>query len=449
MKDIFFAFEKEGIRVDQESEGVFSIPCSDVNGAERIQGVFAKSLQFLKATISLNKQEGKFIITVTQTSDHASKSGRREEAIEVRALPPPKDRVSKLRTLLENYRFIFDPSRTPPSKAIYRDLEQSREFLGSIFNKVLQRAIDPFWRKGEPWVEIGPDLGYSWSEEQEESCLSIQSNRDLCHFLANRRPASYQMNIETLCKFLQENKEKISLFFALNVFDTFPDEELKKNLRQLSQCQKSGDHLIIALDANPDLGVCLGSLRLKFLHYKIYPYMPEPSDPLKVILIPHSVPSYYQGKYTLDTIKSSFMEEIEFFKNREGPILSNLQENIADYTSQASAEFHIISLEEWYIDRMRRFVDTEYAIDYMRYQMTYSVMPSEEVGGLHSCWYRATTNNLMGTINLPLTHKSLSAAFAGKNLQQNFLNEEMEEELAKSGKKIGCVEILVLAATKR
>lgn len=187
--------------------------------------------------------------------------------------------------LLEKMMFSNKPEIKNP-KDKWSQVNSFRSFVSPALNDGLCELISKNIKDEYPIVEIGSGIGYSFPENLSSKIIRVQPSNEECQLLSQSISSPiYQANIEGLYNSLSKGEKKISLFFALDVFDTMSPEARKISFSQLSQLQNIGDRILIMLDTNPCLDAIIKHLEDLYPEHALLPYFPLTSNCAKFSLL--------------------------------------------------------------------------------------------------------------------------------------------------------------------
>ena len=156
-------------------------------------------------------------------------------------------RFEELSSALEKHRFV--PSAKPQKQQGDRwsGINGFRKMVAPALNQALSEILAPHVRQGCATIEIGAGIGYGLDPRLNSCVVRLQPDLTDCGQLSRSGIPVYRLGAQQMCEELDSSR-KISLMFALNVFDTLPPGQRKTCFSKLAQMQSSGDRLMILLD---------------------------------------------------------------------------------------------------------------------------------------------------------------------------------------------------------
>lgn len=331
-------FAAEGISIDVKKDHVEVPNTLNFNTSEKIQK-FLQAVTLFCPIIAQNSTRQKWCITVVPFalprffSENSSYLGFEEI----------KNRLSGDEIVYIDEGVIIDR---------WEGINFHRAGVFSALQKGLSEIIESYAPGDCPIVEIGSGSGYTFSNDILSRLIRSQIDNDEAILLtrATTDPV-YKTDIEGIYECLKTSGKKIPLFFGLNVFDSMCQEERECSIAQLSKLQNSGDHILILLDANPNLTIIIPELELCYPKHVFLPFLPLELVPAKtsVIAIPYAyAPVQSPEEFKENELTKLFLKEVAALnKSRPTHFQRKLHELHAEH------DFDIIPLEDFYLDKIQ------------------------------------------------------------------------------------------------
>lgn len=224
-----------------------------------------------------------------------------------------------------------------------------RSMVSLSLNQGLSEIVSRYGKGNLPIIEIGSGVGYTFSEPVSKKMIRTQPSLQDCTLLSQTtKDPIYQVGIEGIHRSFLMTCQKISLFVAINVFDTLSSKERRMGFGQLSHIQGEGDHLLLLNDTNPCIDTVFEQLTSLYPQHAIFPYMPLSNNPTKIsaVLVPMQ---YLDGPPPTESDFINHLEN-EARANTKG-LMSRLR--IQLFKLQQTLNLKIICLEDFYIQQVK------------------------------------------------------------------------------------------------
>lgn len=243
---------------------------------------------------------------------------------------------------LHVYRKIEDVEISDPWKNINR--ERSRVSAG--ITKVFSEVIEWHFKDHLPAIEIGSGKGYIFSEHLSKRIVRAQPDLVECHILSETTSV-HMMSIKDIFDSLISSNKKVSLFFAVNVFDTLSADLRLQSLLQMSLLQNPGDKILFLLDVNPYANTVIDLLKNRHPNHEILPYICPTMKPSKIrfVLVPSE---NVDGQLSVNELCDMTKQERTRNNHKE---ISKRQLSINEL--QKELDLEIVVLEDLYIEFMQ------------------------------------------------------------------------------------------------
>lgn len=196
--------------------------------------------------------------------------------------------------------FVFRPRLDIHDKDTWKDINYFRKSVQKGLNKAISEILFKFSVKDLPIVEIGTGIGYQLHEKISQSLIQTQKSKEECfQVFKNHLQNIYQLDIDTMIATLSKINKKVSLFFAVNVFDTIDSSKRIEYFSKLSTLQNMGDRLLLILDTNPYLDVILDEIEESYPNHHVWPYFSKGGayEKLSVVLLPPEAKKQKLSRY--------------------------------------------------------------------------------------------------------------------------------------------------------
>jgi hypothetical protein len=352
--------------------------------------------------------------------------------------------LDEISQMLEDFAFTGAVAACKDIKDRWSDINSFRTFVSAALNVGLSEIIIKHAKDGLPMVEIGSGIGYTLNPNVTAKVIKIQPNRDECQLLKNASAEHiYQADLEGVCQRLLETSKKISLFFALNVFDNWTSTRRMQHLSLLSQLQASGDYIIAMHDANPMLDVAIQQIEELHPDCCAFPFFPltnttTAGSKFSVILVPLTG----AGKPPHDVILGMIQEEAVL---RAQGLCSSMQHHLNQLQKQK--DLKVIVLEDFFVAQLKKDLEqTGYKVD-TYYQASFSVAtPTIDIK--QNLIYKPVTDSA-SVRQWSLDDPNLLKSLADKNLHiPVHFNATFLENMRNQNQRILGAEILVIKGTK-
>jgi hypothetical protein len=471
---IFEIFEKKEIPLTQEGVDVFSVSCTHVPSEGELQDLVRSYIGDSQLRISEEKGSNRWIFTiasedsqgVAKTNATASKRIPREEestsemvGIRIEQMRKCFKRQQRAPTLL--HRFFLKDCLVEPDQGLngacvsglFQAIEflaapeaaiERREILGGVvglgFDRFLEEAFEGKEVEKKVWIAFGAEEGYIPRAEFRQSLVNIQGKK------------IYGVDIEDVCLSLSILREKIGLFFALNLFDAMTPLKRGEVIAKLSANQEVGGLLLILLDKHPQLSYILNYLYLKFdpIRYLILPYLlTNIFEPIKAIIIPREKSCkcfpYSYSEDIIDRTERIFIKEIH--QARQG--LSLLQYKIKNYIEKEPTDFNLISLEDLFAEEISETLRLHgYSKIAERSVWARSkISSSQNEPSDRRFLYSRPTNRVMAP--LQTSHEEMNALFTSRGMKWDFSpTAAFEQQLKEAQQQMAISEVWGIIAEK-
>lgn len=256
--------------------------------------------------------------------------------------------LNEISRLLEKVKFINEKKINFP-KDKWSQVNDFRSFVLPALNRGLSEIVARSIRNECPIVEIGSGIGYSLSQSLSSKIVRIQPSIEECQLLRETIPDPiYQIDIDGLYNSLAKIKKKISLFFALNVFDTMSPAARRTSFLQLSQLQNIGDRILVMLDTNPYLTNIVKDLENLHPNHVLLPYFPLKNNcaKLSVLIVPLD-----KAPFGASADELFEMINMEAILNMQGYI-SPLQHKL--HCLQKELSLKVVELEVFFTEQVKQ-----------------------------------------------------------------------------------------------
>lgn len=319
-----------------------------------------------------------------------------------------------------------------------------RKRIAPALNRALSEIISKYSQE-KPIVEIGSGIGYTVSKELSERMIKTQPCPKECQLLSRAvSDPIYQIDIEGIYASLSQTGKKVSLFFALDVFDILSLEKRKESFKYISELQNQGDRIVILLDTNPALDRVVEHLASLYPKDGIYPYFPLTDEPERFALM--IVPTkYIPHQPTLRDI-------LQMIRDSSNPQLNATisKSQHALHALQKKFKLQLIYLEDFFSEQVKKELqEAGYASDvYYHASFVRGDAPAKVSGFTKDLVYKPVADS--STLRQwALDDDKLLSHLAKKGLKlPTDFDKEYLLSLRESGQKIFGAEILVIAATK-
>lgn len=324
-------------------------------------------------------------------------------------------------------------------------INQFRSLFSLSLRNGLSKIVSRFAKNGAPIVEIGSGMGYALDENLASQMIRTQPNDEECQLLSQSISTPvYKIDIQGIYNSLVRKEKKVSLFFALNVFDTLPTALRKASFLQISQLQNTGDRILILLDTNPYFSRAIEHLEILYPDHAIYPYFPPTEEAVKflAIIIPLKDIERKPSK-----IEAQQIVYEAFLANRVG-ITPKIQLEL--YSMQKESNFEVIDIERFFRQQVKnelRQVGYKTSI-YYHTSFTTVITPTEYLASKEDLIYKPVSDP-MTVRKWFSTDKKLTETLLKKGLNlplhfdENFFRANRER-----GEKVFGAEILVIEGIK-
>lgn len=335
----------------------------------------------------------------------------------------------------------FQGTSDAVEKDRWSSVNRFRSMVTPALNQCLFEILSQYAPGEHPMVEIGSGTGYSLS--RLPNIIRTQPHPTECQLLYQSGTV-YQTDIEGLHHALVETGKKVSVFFALDVFDTMTSELRKKSFLQLSQLQNSGDRIVIMLDTNPLLDIIINKLQSLYPDHVIFPYFPLSNAPAKfsVLLVPTD---NVDKKPTIDELLELIKHES--LAKSHGKV-SEMQ--IQLHNLHDTLNLKVICLEDFFVEHVQQELAEAGYESYSYYHSAYVAgnLPPISMPIKQDLLYRSVTD--WATVRQwALDDAGLRAILSEKKLALPTFSEDFLNALRSKNQKLLGAEILVVVATKK
>lgn len=408
--------------------------------------------------ISKNRINNNFVFTMTPYTipEFFAQKQVSKSSSDIQTLVTPKKveiksnyfKIHEIEELVKSFTFVSKEELVVPQDR-WAGLNDCRAFvtsaLSNAVSEIILKNIQSHAPIDAPIIEIGSGIGYTLSEDLRSKTITTQPNVSDCQLLqASIRDPIYQLDIEGIYNSLISSQKKVSLFFALNVFDTLSVADRKKSFSQISQLQNSGDRILIMLDTNPFLNVILEHLESLYPEHAIFPYYLTDPSKFSVIIVPieHSPSPKLSINKFIEAMKLEYRERM-----LHGGA-SSMQYVLHDL--QKEFNLKVICLEDVFVKQVRQELHEAGYKSNVYYHASFQIEDRHK-NTSHiekDLLYKGITDH--PTVRgCSVTNEELLSSLDQKGLRvPEEFNEAFLLELRKKGRKIGGAEILVVEATK-
>ena len=415
------AFQKHHLDIDKAAN--YFIAKSEATTEERIAQIVADAGFF--ALISPHRINRKIVFTVAPFALPAFFQAKYFG-------------MGELSALLKEAKFFEKKTANLPKDPIkdpWAPVNWVRAPVAPALQCGLDEILSPHVRKGYPIVEIGAGIGYTLPAHLEACAIRIQPSVAECQLLKGNRPL-YQLDVEGLYQSLKGSGKKISLFFALNVFDCMAPEERDKSLSQLAALQETGDRMIFMLDHNPCVERVIDSLQALYPQHEAFPYsvFHDPCAPFTALLVPTPLAPFKSSHKEFTHVSEQYSTE----------------EDAALYQKLRKVEKRCreINLEQFFAGQMQIALEEKgYEVSY-RYHASFTLghFPADLSALNEEIFYKPVTGD--GHIRFLGDRKLLDLLpTKGLKLPERFTSAFLAD-IKRRGLKILGAEILVIEARK-
>lgn len=294
-------------------------------------------------------------------------------------------------------------------------------------------------------VEIGAGIGYSVPKTLTPRLIRIQPDEEeyLCLTESDASVSVRLMDVQTL---LDGMKEKISLFFALNVWDVMGANERMETLERMAKSQTAGGRLLILLDTCPSLHTTFQSLQDAYPERALFPLFPSyenSSLPSKISAL--VVPQKEVGG-DRPCAEDFFKMGVQEAEARMDKQTTTIQE----WIQQVKESHPFVVWEDFFVEKMKQELA---AVGYKAtsfYHMTCTIQKAQKPEHVGLFIYKSVTNS-MGAI-LPWPFEELDSLIPflqekGIQIPKYFQDLAYLDQLKKEGNCILGAEFLTIDAS--